>query len=98
VVTAVEDVFRDAWVAEVEGPEVALAIVDGLPLDGYRYLHATRAELLRRLGGHDEAETAYRRALELVDDDVERRHLQRRLQTLRAAARQGCDDAPGGAR
>lgn len=74
--------FRAVAVAEVDGPEAALAIVDGLPLDGYHYPHATRAELLRRLGRDVEARDAYGWALELVHDDTERRHLARRLRTL----------------
>ena len=49
----------------------------------YRYLHATRGELLRRLGRTDEARAAYARALELVHDDAERRLLERRLAELR---------------
>jgi RNA polymerase sigma-70 factor (ECF subfamily) len=73
---------RAVAVAEVDGPGAALAIVDGLPLGGYRYLHATRAELLRRLGQDAEARDAYRKALKLVHDDTERRHLERRLRTL----------------
>ena len=78
----VVELNRAVAVAEVDGPGAALAIVDGLPLDGYRYLHATRAELLRRLGRDHEARAAYRRALDLVHDDAERRHLERRLATL----------------
>jgi RNA polymerase sigma-70 factor (ECF subfamily) len=46
-------------VAEVRGPAAALAAVDGLELDGYHLFHATRAELLQRLGRHDEAMRAY---------------------------------------
>jgi RNA polymerase sigma-70 factor (ECF subfamily) len=53
---------RAVAVAEVDGPEAALAVVDALPLDGYRYLHATRADLLRRLDRHDEARVERRRA------------------------------------
>jgi RNA polymerase sigma-70 factor (ECF subfamily) len=62
-----------AAIAETDGPEAALAMVDRLPLDDYRYLHSTRGELLRRLGRAKEARDAYRRALSLVDDgaDVE---------------------------
>ena len=51
----VVELSRAVAVAEAEGPEAGLAIVDGLDLDGYRYLHATRGELLRRLGRTDEA-------------------------------------------
>ncbi len=50
-----------------------------LALDDYRYLHSTRAELLRRLGREDEARTAYRRALELTRTEPERRFIERRL-------------------
>ena len=78
----VVELSRAIAVAEAEGAEAGLAIVDRLDLDGYRYLHATRGELLRRLGRTDEAADAYRRALELVDDDAERRLLDRRLAEL----------------
>ena len=57
----------------------AIAIADALPLDGYRYLHSTRGELLRRLGRLPEAGDAYRRALELSPTEPERRLLERRL-------------------
>ncbi len=73
---------RAVAVAEVEGPEAALAIVDGLDLDDYRYLHATRGELLRRLGRAAEAREAYARALALAHDDAERRLLERRVAAL----------------
>ena len=73
---------RAVAVAEAEGPAAGLRIVDELPLDGYRYLHATRAELLHRLGRTDEALDAYDRALTLVDDDAERRLFERRRAVL----------------
>ena len=60
-------------------------MVDRLPLEDYRYLHATRGELLRRLGRNDEAREAYRRALTLVQDDAERRLLERRMAELGTA-------------
>ena len=61
----------------------ALAIADRLlSLDGYRYLHSTRGELLRRLGPTEEAAAAYRRALELATSTPERRLLTRRLEQL----------------
>src|SRR5439155_23987833 len=69
-------------VAESTGPEPALAIVDRLDLDGYRYLHSTRAELLRRLERPAEARAEYERALELAHAEPERRFLQRRLAEL----------------
>lgn len=78
----VVELGRAVAVAEVDGPEAALGIVDGLDLDGYRYLHATRGELLRRLDRPGEAREAYGRALTLADDDAERRLLERRLAEL----------------
>jgi RNA polymerase sigma-70 factor (ECF subfamily) len=53
-----------------------------LGLDDFRYLHSTRAELLRRLGRTDQARDAYRRARELTDGGAERRFLERRLTEL----------------
>jgi RNA polymerase sigma-70 factor, ECF subfamily len=78
----VVELNRAIAVAEAEGPEVGLGIVDGLDLDDYRYLHSTRGELLRRLGRTEGARDAYRRALALVHDDAERRLLERRLAEL----------------
>jgi RNA polymerase sigma-70 factor, ECF subfamily len=78
----VVELNRAVAVAEVEGPEAGLAIVDRLALDDYRYLHSTRADLLRRLGRTAEARDAYRRALALAGDDAERRLLERRLAEL----------------
>jgi len=78
----VVELSRAVAVAESEGPEAGLGIVDRLDLDDYRYLHSTRGELLRRLGRTEEARNAYRRALALVHDDAERRLLERRLSEL----------------
>jgi RNA polymerase sigma-70 factor, ECF subfamily len=75
----VVELSRAVAVAEAQGPEAALEIVDHLALDDYHYFHATRGELLRRLGRTTEARAAYQRALELVHDDAERRLLERRL-------------------
>ena len=61
--SAVAELNRAVAVAEVQGPEAALQIVDRLDLDNYQYLHATRGELLRRLGRADEAVAAYRELL-----------------------------------
>jgi RNA polymerase sigma-70 factor (ECF subfamily) len=72
-------------IAETEGPEAGLHILDQLGLDDFRYLHSTRAELLRRLGRTDEARDGYRRARELTDDGAERRFLERRLTELAKA-------------
>ncbi len=73
---------RAIAVAEEQGPEAGLDIVDRLALEDYRYLHSTRGELLRRLGRTADARRAYRRALALVHDDAERRLLERRLAEL----------------
>jgi RNA polymerase sigma-70 factor (ECF subfamily) len=78
----VVELNRAVAVGEVEGPEAALAIVDRLDLEGYRYLHSTRAELLRRLDRADEARAAYGRALALAPDETEQRFLERRLSEL----------------
>jgi RNA polymerase sigma-70 factor, ECF subfamily len=78
----VVELNRAVAVAEAGAPDEALAIVDGLSLDGYRYLHSTRAELLRRLDRPEEAALAYRRALELTDADAEVRFLRERLASL----------------
>lgn len=69
---------RAVVTAELDGPEVSLAAVDALPLSGYHAFHATRAELLRRLGRSDEARAAYTRAIELAGNPAEVRHLIRR--------------------
>ena len=71
---------RAAAVAQAGDPAVALAVVERLDLDGYLYFHSTRGELLRRLGRRDEAQAAYRRALELATTVPERRFLTRRLE------------------
>jgi RNA polymerase sigma-70 factor, ECF subfamily len=71
-----------AALAEAGDVESALTLVDGLDLAQYHYLHATRAELLRRLGRLDDARTSYRRALELVHAEPERRFLEQRLAEL----------------
>jgi RNA polymerase sigma-70 factor (ECF subfamily) len=78
----VVELSRAVAVAETDGPEAGLAIVERLELDDYRYLHATRGELLRRLERTEEARDALQRALELVHDDAERRLLERRLADL----------------
>lgn len=77
---------RAVALAEVEGPAAALTLLDGLPLEEYRYFHSTRAEMLRRLGRDDDARQAYTRALELAQTDPERRLLTRRLAELRSPA------------
>jgi RNA polymerase sigma-70 factor, ECF subfamily len=81
----VVELNRAIAVAEAQGPAAGLEIVDRLPLKDYRYLHATRGELLRRLGRTEEARDAYRRALALAHEDAERRLLERRLAELGTA-------------
>jgi RNA polymerase sigma-70 factor (ECF subfamily) len=78
----VVELNRAVALAEAGDVEAALALVDRLELDRYHYLHATRAELLRRQGRVDDARAAYDRALELVHSDAERRFLERRLGEL----------------
>jgi RNA polymerase sigma-70 factor, ECF subfamily len=80
--SSVVELNRAAAMAEAGDVESALAVVDGLDLDGYHYLHATRAELLRRLERTDEARAAYDRALELVHSEAERRFLEQRVAEL----------------
>jgi RNA polymerase sigma-70 factor (ECF subfamily) len=69
-------------IAETGEVEAALDVVERLELDRYHYLHATRAELLRRLDRTQDARAAYERALELVHADAERRFLEGRLAEL----------------
>jgi RNA polymerase sigma-70 factor, ECF subfamily len=78
----VVELNRAAAIAEGGDVEAALALVDRLELDSYHYLHATRAELLRRLDRVEEARAAYDRALALVHSAAERRFLERRLAEL----------------
>ena len=78
-------------VAMSEGPEIGLAMVDGLVadgrLDGYVYLHAARADLLRRLGRRSEATADYRRARGLTTNAAERRFIDRRLAEVEETTR-----------
>ncbi|GHS88725.1 RNA polymerase subunit sigma-24 [Actinomycetota bacterium] len=76
---------RAVAVAEVDGPDLALTLVDRLPLAGYHAFHATRAELLRRLGRSGEARAAYDRAVELAGNTAEAAYLTRRRGQLGAA-------------
>jgi RNA polymerase sigma-70 factor, ECF subfamily len=78
----VVEVNRAIAVGEVEGPAAALEILDSLDLDDYRYLHSTRADVLRRLDRDDEARLAYERALELTEAGPEQRFLAMRRAEL----------------
>ena len=81
----VVELNRAVALAEADGPEVGLQVLEGLDgIDDYRYLHAVRADLLRRLDRHTEARAAYERALELAHAEPERRFLARRLEELEA--------------
>ena len=78
----VVELNRAIAVGEIDGPGAALELLDALALDDYRYLHSTRADLLRRLGRDDEARLAYERALELTAAGPEQRFLAMRLAEL----------------
>ncbi|MEV4413078.1 DUF6596 domain-containing protein [Catellatospora sp. NPDC049609] len=73
---------RAIAVAELDGPQVALAEIDGLPLQGYHAFHATRADLLRRLGRGEDSRAAYDRAIELAGNTAETAYLTRRRDQL----------------
>jgi RNA polymerase sigma-70 factor, ECF subfamily len=95
----VVELNRAAAVSEASGPEAGLEIIDRLTgLADYRYLHSTRAELLRRLGRAEEASDACRQAIALTHDDAERRLFERRLAELTApplsSNPRGTTDAP----
>jgi RNA polymerase sigma-70 factor, ECF subfamily len=76
---------RAIAVAELDGPQVALAAVDRLEhrLAGYHAYHATRADLLRRLGRGQESRAAYDKAIELAGNTAETAYLTRRRDQLR---------------
>jgi RNA polymerase sigma-70 factor (ECF subfamily) len=81
--TPVVELNRAAAIAMAEGPEEGLRLMDELDgLDDYHLLHSSRADLLRRLGRTEESEAAYRRALELTTNPVQRSFLERRLADL----------------
>jgi RNA polymerase sigma-70 factor (ECF subfamily) len=79
---------RAAAVTMAEGPEAGLKLMDRLSaeLGRYHLFHSARADLLRRLDRRTEASEAYRRALELATNEIERRFLERRLRELRGLA------------
>ena len=80
---------RAVALAMAQGPEPALKIIEKLSadndLDKYHLLHATRADLKRRLGLHEDAAKSYSRALELATNESERRFLERRLREMQSA-------------
>jgi RNA polymerase sigma-70 factor (ECF subfamily) len=73
---------RAVAVAEVEGPDAALVLVDGLDLNGYHLFHAIRADLLRRLDRNAEAARAYEAAIARTENATEREFLEGRRQAL----------------
>ncbi len=77
----VVELNRAVAVAMADGPRAGLVLIDTLSdrLDAYQYLHAARADLLRRLGRREDAAVAYSRALELTTAATERDYLERRL-------------------
>jgi RNA polymerase sigma-70 factor (ECF subfamily) len=83
--TPVVAMNRAIALAEVRGPQAALEILDDLDLDEYHLFHATRADLLRRLGCHDDANRAYARAMTLSASNAERTFLLHRLETAPTA-------------
>jgi len=80
---------RAVAVAMVQGPQAALVVIEDLAagngLENYHLLHAAKADMLRRMGSNLEAAASYRRALNLVTNDSERRFLERRLREMQAA-------------
>jgi RNA polymerase sigma-70 factor (ECF subfamily) len=76
---------RAVALAEVEGPEAGLALVDELDLDGYHLFHAIRADLLRRLGREPEAAAAYEAAIGLTENAAERAFLEQNRSALGTA-------------
>ena len=87
---------RAVAIAELDGPQVALTLVDQLPLSGYHAWQAARAELLRRLGRNAEAEQAYAAAITATRNWAERAYLSRRRSELVRAGRLGNESRVGG--
>lgn len=82
--TPIVSLNRAVAIAMVDSPQTALVLIEGLAteLDGYHLFHAARADLLRRVGDLEAAAQSYRRSLELVTNDSERRFLERRLREV----------------
>ncbi|MFN8638782.1 MAG: sigma-70 family RNA polymerase sigma factor [Dehalococcoidia bacterium] len=73
--TSIVALNRAIALGELRGPEAALALLEGLELDGYHLYHATRGDLLERLGRLDQAEAAFARAEALATNEAERHYL-----------------------
>ena len=80
---------RAVAVAELEGPEKALTLLDELELERYHLWHAVRADLLRRMGRFEEAGLSYRRAIEGCENGREKEFLQKRSEEIRAVTHRG---------
>jgi RNA polymerase sigma-70 factor (ECF subfamily) len=81
----ITELNRAVAVAMRDGPEAGLALIEPLaagPLATYRFAHAARADLLRRLGRDDDARDAYQRTLELTSQAAEQRFIRKRLASL----------------
>ena len=85
--TPVVALNRAVAVAAVDGPEIALALIEGLELQNYHIFHATRAEFLFRLGRFGDAADAFDTAIALTDNDTERKFLELRSVTARTSSR-----------
>ncbi len=81
--TAVVALNRAVAVAEIHGPSAALELIEALPLDEYYLYHATRADLLRRLGQIPDATAAYQAAIDRTDNTAEIRFLRGRMAAIR---------------
>jgi RNA polymerase sigma-70 factor (ECF subfamily) len=87
--TPVVAMNRAIAVAEVDGPEPGLEALDSLPLENYYLFHATRADLLERLGRYEESEVAYERAITLTANPAEQRLLRGRRAAMVGRATSG---------
>ncbi len=83
--TPVVALNRAIAIGEVNGPEVALALIDGLELDAYPALHVTRGDFLARLGRDEEARASFERAAQLTSSSAERAYLTGRVRELGGA-------------
>lgn len=93
--TPVVALNRAAALSEVDGPAVALAQIDALPLEGYHAWHAARADLLRRLGRSTEARSAYDAAIAATQNPGERAFLARRRGSLASSQNHRSTPAAG---
>jgi RNA polymerase sigma-70 factor (ECF subfamily) len=76
---------RAVALGEIQGPQVALTLIDELPLDNYHLYHAIRADLLRRLGHTDQAAAAYRAAIDCTDNAADNAFMKARIHAITRA-------------